>query len=458
MKENNSYLPIKNQDGIAIIMVMTSITFLILILATFTYDTKVNKIRLYNQQERMQAKLNAESGLKFAMLRLEIYQKARNLLEKNKNIKDILSPQLLQSILIMPFFYPIPPIGDMNIIQKTALSKFNDDILLDGKLNISMIPVRGFLNPNNMIIHQKLEPDNQNRDDDDDDKKNGSSQARMAQEVEKNIIQMLSTNIDQQREDSEIFNSLYSNLSAELLVKELKYYITPKGEFKDQELAQIEPLFDNLGIEPKFAPLSSIDELNLLPSWDDDIIDLIKENLTAHHQSVINIEQITKKQLLSIFPTLNAIGADEFFEYRDGNSAKELDPHEIKSVTKFEQILTGTLGIIPPEAYKEAMTKLKQAGINLGVSNLLFEITSTGNYNRSQYVIKAVISIPMVEKEAPQKNPTKNSPADPDKDPDGVFNPDGTKLEDDPKNPSKKSEQKKEIEFLSPRIEEISNG
>lgn len=457
IKQNKKHIH-NNEKGIAIIMVMTSITFLILILATFTYDTKVNKLRLYNQQERIQAKLNAESGLKFAMLRLEIYQKARNLLEKNKSLKDVLSPQLIQSILIMPFFYPIPSIGEMNLIQKNALGDFNKSVLLQGKLNFSITPVSGFLNPNNMIlasINQQDEVPTDTNDPKEDTK------ANMAKEVEKNITQILSDSIDQKREDNELFNSLYSNINPELLVKELKYYITPKGQFKDQELAQIQPLFDNLGIEPKYAPLSSIEELNLLPSWDDNLIELIKDNLTAHSQSVLNIEQITKKQLMAVFPSLTAVRADEYFEYRDGNEEKEVESHEIKTVARFEQVLTTTLSIVEPESYKRAVTGLKEAGITLGVANLLFEINSTGFYNRSQYVLKAIVSIPTLEKVLKPTSPSATPTPKPDDDPDGVFNPDGTKIDENPnesKPANEKGEEKKEIEYLTPRIEEISNG
>lgn len=450
-----------NEQGIAIIMVMTSITFLILILATFTYDTKVNKLRLYNQQERIQAKLNAESGLKFAMLRLEIYQKARNLLEQNKNLKDVLSPQLIQSILIMPFFYPIPAIGEMNLIQKTALGEFNDSVLLQGKLNFSIVPVSGFLNPNNMIEVSNEQtsspPDDPNTPND----PKADKKANMAKEVERSIIQIFTDSIDQKRESNELFNSLYSNINPELLVKELKYYITPKGQFKDQELAQIQPLFDNLGIEPKHAPLSSIEELNLLPSWDDDLIELVKDHLTAQAQSVLNIEQITKKQLMAIFPSLTALRAEEYFEYRDGNDKKEIESHVIKSVARFEQVLTSTLSIIEPDTYKDAVTKLKEAGITLGVANLLFEVSSTGFYNRSQYLLKAIVSIPTLEKEIKPVSPKATPTPKPEDDEDGVFNPDGTKIEDNPnetKPAGDKGEVKKEIEYLAPRIEEISNG
>ncbi len=460
IKTSSDTRNVNNQDGIAIIMVMTSITFLILILATFTYDMKVNKIRLYNQQERLQARLNAEAGLKFALLRLEIYQKARNLLEKNKSIKDVLSPQLIQSILIMPFFYPIPPTGNMNIIQSNALHEFNDSVLLAGQLNFSIQPVTGFLNPNNMITHiastDSIKDDTPPADADPTTKDKTSN---IAQEVEKSITQILTTSIEQKSETDELFNSLYSNLNPELLVKELKYYVTAEGQFKDQELAQIQPLFDNKGIEPKFAPLSSIEELNLLPSWDDDIINLIKDNLTVHSQSIVNIELITKKQLMAIFPTLTDTFADDFFEYKNGDSEKEIEPHEIKSVAKFEQVLTATLSLIQPEAYKKAVDKLKEADISLGVANLLFEVTSTGTYNRAKYQLKAIINIPTLVKEVKDpnapKDPTTVTPPE-DTTEGGVFDPDAAPIEDNPNDPNP-TKTKKEIEYLTPRIEEIQN-
>ena len=78
----------KRESGVAILMVMTSITILTFLLADFTFETKINKLRVYNQQDMTQARLNAEAGLTFALAKLRLYQEGFNLLEKNESAKN----------------------------------------------------------------------------------------------------------------------------------------------------------------------------------------------------------------------------------------------------------------------------------------------------------------------------------------------------------------------------------
>ena len=78
----------KNQSGVAIILVMTSVTILTIILATFSYVISINKLRVYNFQDYRQARLNTEAGLSMAMAQLELYQEAFNLYQKNKSMKN----------------------------------------------------------------------------------------------------------------------------------------------------------------------------------------------------------------------------------------------------------------------------------------------------------------------------------------------------------------------------------
>ena len=58
-----------NQDGIALMMVITAIVLLTTIMITFSFDSNVNKLKAYNIEDKGQAKLTAESGLQMAITR-----------------------------------------------------------------------------------------------------------------------------------------------------------------------------------------------------------------------------------------------------------------------------------------------------------------------------------------------------------------------------------------------------
>ena len=96
---------LKNDRGVAILLMTTAIIFLTAILADFTFETTVNKTKVYNVQDKAKAKLNAESGLKFAMARLRIYKEARNQLSTNNTVSGAVGPEALNTIWSFPVSY-----------------------------------------------------------------------------------------------------------------------------------------------------------------------------------------------------------------------------------------------------------------------------------------------------------------------------------------------------------------
>ena len=144
---------LKNERGVGIILVMSAITILTLLIASFSYVVSVNKIRVFNNQDAQQARLNAESGLNMALAQLEIYQQAFNLYQKNETVKKNISFVQVEKILTQPFAFPIPLNKEkMNLVQKTALEDFEKSVVLRGGFTLTIQPVTGFLNPNLLAI------------------------------------------------------------------------------------------------------------------------------------------------------------------------------------------------------------------------------------------------------------------------------------------------------------------
>ena len=466
MKNRTKLSPLfKNEKGVAIIMVMASITLMTLILATFTYDTKVNKLRIYNQQEKIQARLNAESGLKMGIVYLRLYQEARNLMENNENIKKIISPEKIQSIITqIPIMSNFPVVPGSNLIQKNAISEFNESILLTGEMMGSITPVRGFLNPNAMRLDlSKLISLPQTQV---DLTQPPSEQTKAAEKrlkeisefTEERIKNALELAYDKKRESDDLFNNLYSNLDINLLVKELKFYVMDKDDFKDTELAQIRPFYENKNITPKHAPLTSLSELQLLEGWDDEIISLIEDQITVQESTVINVKEITKNQLMFLFPTIEEFQAEEYFDHVNGNSEKAIDPREIFSVAEFKQLLTATINIVDPSEYEKRIKLFEKANIKLDVANLLFKIEVTGRYNRAEHNIQAFVNIPTRDITPPAKPTPKpvNEPETVARDEDDEGEDEEPNEEPPPEDSTDGKPPKIKLEFLMPRAVEIN--
>lgn len=453
IKQTLFKLLFNNESGIALILVLGVITILTFVLADFTFETKLNKIKIFNQQDKIQARLNAESGLNFAIAKLRLYQEGRNKIEKDENLKTAFPSSDLEAIIIQPFIFPIPMSPKANIIQKTALEEFTKKTLFRGELSVTFTKLSGFLNPNGLRIlpdKKAVSPDVDAAaepppavDDNDDDQ--GDPDAKKKTEkadvvIERKLVETLSRLLKDKSDTDEDFHSKYSNVDPTYLVKELKYYVNDSAAFKDSSRPEIEAKFSQKNISPKHAPMSSIDELYLLPSWDDAIIDLIKDRLSVHEVSVIAINEITIEDLKILFPNINNIQIEEFFKYRDGDEDKKIKGKKFKNAEDFKSAIVGSLAITTDAEYNDRMTELKQAGLTIDTSGKLYKVISRGVYNNAIFNLIAFIDLPI--KPVPPKKKTPPSAGDPGQ----------------PANPGpdpKKEDKPEPTELLLPRVIEM---
>lgn len=390
-------------------MVMTSITILTFLLADFTFETKINKLRVYNQQDMTQARLNAEAGLTFALAKLRLYQEAFNILEKNESAKKMIGPRTLETVVTQPFMFPIDDslLKKANLIQRSAAQEFIKSVILQGKLMVSISSMSGLLNPNTMRVPSLVEgeeddnsPESSDPDDSDKEKKNATPPHAY---IEKQIYETLFAAFDAKREEDEVFDARYGNTNVDLLVKELKYYVNDPGRLSGQEYSDIEGQYAEDNTRPKHAPLVSMSELYLLKGWDDPIIDLIKDNLSVHEISILPVNEITKSQMKALFPNLTEIQLDEFFKAKNGDSKEGIPPKEFNSVQDFKDFIVKDLGASSESNFDERLKEFENAGIRLGVVGKLFKVVSRGEFGRSTHEITAYVDLPVLPAPNPKK-------------------------------------------------------
>lgn len=445
-------------------LVLGVIAILTFLLADFTFETKLNKIKIYNQQDKIQARLNAESGLHFALAKLRLYQEGRNKLEKEESLKSAFPTSDLESIIIQPFIYPIPTPKNAGIIQRNALEEFTKKTLMRGELSVTFTKIAGFLNPNGLRLKPKsVEPSGQDADqaaspppaDAEDDVQDPNDQAsgekKKAEKpdiiIEKKMIETLQRLIKDKSDNDEEFHSKYANLDPEYLVKELKFYVNDAALFQDSLKPEIEGKFAQKNITPKHAPLASLDELYLLPSWDDAIVDLMKDRMSVHEVSVIAVNELTIEDLKILFPSINNLQIEEFFKYRDGDEDKKIQGKKFKDASDFKNVVVSTLNIVSDSDYTERMAELKEAGLTIDTAGKLYKVNSRGVMNNAVYNIVAFIDLPIKPKPEKKKDPVGDKPP-------------GDPADDVPAPPAdstggKKEEKPEPIELLLPRVIEI---
>ncbi len=446
---------LNNESGMAIMMVMSVIAILAFLLADFTFESKINKIKVYNQQDKFQARLNAEAGLNFALAKLKLYQEGRNLIEKNKQLKELIQPSLIESVVTMEFMYPIPLPAGSDIQQRSALEEFEKNNLIKGRMGVTISSVSGFLNPNNLRVTPVVEEDNNNQNLDSDPDSDSEKTIKPEEFIEQKLVNTLTQALETEKEVNPDYDLIYGNANPELLVKELKFFVNDLKNFNDSERAEIEANYLSANITPKHAPLTSIDELYLLLGWNDDLIELIKDKLTVHEVSVIAVNQLTAEQLKILFPDITEFQLEQFFKHRDGDKELQIDAQEFKSEKDFKELIVGKLAIVDESTYEKRKKELEQAGLTIAVAGKLYKVVSKGFYGRAEYSITAFVDLPIKPLPEPKK--------DEKKDPGSLSKPINDdqfideEIEDETveKTEEEKKEEEPPLELLAPRVIEI---
>ena len=409
------------------------------------------------------ARLSAESGIKFALSKLKMYQQARNTLGKNQGtLSGVISPIDIEQVITQPFVLPVPiDEGGMSEIQKQTIEEFNQNILLKGTLVVSIKSVSAFLNPNRLIVVPVPEaiPGNDERGEADQGGSEETSDDETPRHlrVKEEFIKMITESLRRERETNINYDTLYATLEPERLVGELMFYVNAPDRYDDPMSQDFEGLYAEADAMPKHGPLTSLDELYLLQGWNDAIIDLIKDQVTIHATDIISINSITEGQLRGMFPDITDLQVEEFFKRRDGDDELGIAPRSFRSLQDFENFIVNELGVINKDAFSERISALERMGVRPDAAGKLFEVSSTGEVGRARYTIEAVVDIPLApttlppsEEKDPQSQERERAEQNPSPSPSESVS--GTNPDEEKEGEDKR--RKKNI-FLEPRVVEI---
>ncbi|MDA9793309.1 general secretion pathway protein GspK, partial [Bacteriovoracaceae bacterium] len=264
------------------------------------------------------------------------------------------------------------------------------------------------------------------------------------------IFDLLRQGIESKKEQDEFFEDKYASIDPNTLVSSMKYFISEKTTFEDNNTPELVSEFDTIGMELKYTPFSSKSELHLLAKWDDELINLIKDQVTAHGSVMIDLNKINSNMLEVLIPDISQEQVKEFFEYRDDNE----NPHFFNTSEDFKKYIIGTSGIMSEEAYDDRFEKLEKNGLKFGPSPTLFEINAIGKYNNTIYSLTAIVSIPA--EPDPSKEELENAGSN--KEEEGKDKEEETEEEETEEEKEKEEGEEEKapiIKLMEPRIQEI---
>ena len=390
----NKILFRNTKGSVAILMVMSTLALVTPIMLYFSMDITLNKLKVYNIEDRAKAKLTAESGLKFAMARLRLYKEAYNFLEKNQKAKDIVKPETLDMIWTFPFVYPIPiDEENMNNIQKEALTDFNTKTTLDGQLQVTINNISNKINLNLLRISlMKMAQNNQEEDKNTDN----DSESDKGYDVESQLLKNLEMQFEEKSLEDDYFNSQYYGMELMPLINEMKYFISDSNSIEDT--AGSEMAFTDKNISPKHAPFTSMSEVYSLPSWPDDITNLIMNEFTVHGALMIDLNKVTDNLLRLIIPDITPEDIKLFFEYKNDPE----NPKHFNNIDDFKNYFVNIGNVITDKDFQKQIDNFKKNGIQFGPSPTLFKIVINAMVERATYNLTAYVTIPAQPKPRPK--------------------------------------------------------
>jgi type II secretory pathway component PulK len=399
-----------NQSGVALMMIMTSIIILMAIYTQFTFDSKISRIKATNILDRSQSKLLAEAGLQLAMTRLRLYKEAYNKVQSNADAKNAVTPQLLNQLWEVPFMYPIPVTANASAIFKQTIDKFTKDSFLEGNMKVSIQNISSRLNLNMLRIDiTKLKvdangmvspPDTGNLFDIQGNERSDTVQ------IDQQIYVLLKRLVDDKKEKDEAFADKYSNINYQHMFTNLRYYISDYQSMNNDPLVgEAEATYQRIPMTPKFGPMGSSSELYAIPGWDDEIIELIKNEISVYPSMQIDLNKITTNMIKLLFPNLMPDDIADFFKYRDDPT----NPKQMNSTDDMKRYFVDQARVLDSGTFDARINAFKNAGVNFGPNPNLFRVFSEGEYNRSIYTLVAYVVLPP-QQQATQTTTNPNGP------------------------------------------------
>lgn len=403
---------LKSQSGVAIMMIMTSILILMAIYGEFTFESKISRIKATNLLDRSQAKLLAESGLQLAVTRLRLYKEAYNYVQNNANAAAV-PVQLINQLWEVPFMFPIPVGKGANRAFIDTVDKFTKETFLDGQMSVNIQNISNRMNLN--LLRNDMTkmgsttgsagggsngmPDNSILD--------MSDQAIMNDvSIDQTLYFILKRLVDEKKEKDETFADRYGSINYQEMMSNLKYYMSDFGSMmQDPMVGEAETNFQQAKITPKFGPFSSASELYSVPGWNDELIELIKNEFSVYPNTQIDFNKLTANMFKILIPNVNDNDIKEFFLWRDDPE----QPKQVNSLDDFKKYVVMQERLISEDQFNDRMNKFQQKGITFGANPNLFKVVSEGTYNRSVYTLVAYVVLPKAEPQV-AVNPNANNP------------------------------------------------
>ncbi len=366
--------------GIALILAITSLMFMVYIASEVVRDSSVEYIVNSQELTRLKSYYAARNGMQIALLRIKIFQQASQL-----PIPESFRSQLDQ-LWKFPFAWPLPIMEDLNSVDRDSIKQTTAKSLMDMQYSHFIEDEGSKIDLNDLASPSK----------------------KLREITKKHLLNIF----EQQLTADDNFRNQYQNTNFEEIVNRIADWMSETNTSiggGDKRSA-----FSELGRGyPPNRGFRTIEELRLVPGLTEEFFNLLSSRVTIYGMKAINPNTASKEVLLSLDTGMTEEAVAEAIKRRDdpdlgghftGNGA-ECNADLKKFVESRGARLAKEFDQIPMICNKVLNFKIKSTGL-FGSGNYALQKTITAyvvDINKSAAQIKTFIDKEKAEENQQQQ-------------------------------------------------------
>lgn len=416
--------PVRSESGVALFLVIATITLLSILVTEFTYVAQVNQRMAADSLDQLKAHYLAKTGYKLSLMRLKAYAAVKGVVaqaggDQGGGIPGV-PRRLLDSIWSFPFMYPVPTeIPGLSPADKDTIKKFQDESGLQGKFSAVVESESSKYNLNLLLApFAPTEPQPGPSASPSPGPSGTPGAAKFDPAVARTSLQeYLGRILDAKFQADEDFADQYRDLRLEDLIDDLAAWADRSYEKRGGANREVYP--------PKKAPFFSVTELHMIPGMDDQLYSLFAPSLTVSTTPGINVNTMKEHTLRALVPQMTQKEQiEEFFKFRDSDT----EDNAFKTADDFFEYLKANVFGNDDQELGDYKTQLTQRNLRIVTDETEFKITVQASVNNSTKTLEAWVTLGSQAKDSKSKPKTPAVPAGLPQ----TTNPDGSKQVPDP--------------------------
>lgn len=265
---------IRNQKGVALMIAIAALMLIMYMAMEITYDSSIEYTVNSQNLNRIKAYYAAKSGMEIALLRIKIYQQARDQFGAQLGSNS----SMLDEIWRFPFAWPLQPMEGMNAVDSDNLKELVSNSTMDAAYFTTIEDEGSKIDLNDLVSKSKV----------------------LRETVQQQLMRIFEQKVLEDRD----FERRLENLRPEDIINNIADYISSsqvsaRGGAKQGNYSEINRLAGK-DLFPPNRGFRTLDELRFVPGVTEEVFQLLLPRITIFGMKGINPNLATREVLKSL--------------------------------------------------------------------------------------------------------------------------------------------------------------